>query len=260
MPAATPSSRCSASPASPADAAWQRVARAARCSPTRPRRPRRPPRSPRASGDATLRIESIDAVDEQDWVRLTQSQFGPCEITPAFWIVPTWPEVRPKRAQVIRLDPGLAFGTGTHPTTRMCLRWIAEHGSATGTALAARARLRLRLGHPRDRGAPVRRAPRRRGRHRSGGDRSDAGERARQRRRARAPACRTASSGRTSSSSPTSSPRRSSCSRRCCRRWSTPAAALVLSGILARQADELIAAPTRRGSSSTSPTRTTAGS
>ena len=87
-----------------------------------------------ASGDATLRIESIDAVGEEDWVRLTQSQFGPCEITPAFWIVPTWSDVPPEAREVIRLDPGRAFGTGTHPTTRMCLRWIAENGRAAGTA------------------------------------------------------------------------------------------------------------------------------
>ena len=87
-----------------------------------------------ASGDATLRIESIDAVGEEDWVRLTQSQFGPCEITPAFWIVPTWSDVPPEAREVIRLDPGRAFGTGTHPTTRMCLRWIAEHGRGAGMA------------------------------------------------------------------------------------------------------------------------------
>jgi len=49
------------------------------------------------------------------------------EITPEFWIVPTWHEPPPQARQVIRLDPGLAFGTGTHPTTRMCLRWIAQH-------------------------------------------------------------------------------------------------------------------------------------
>jgi len=68
-------------------------------------------------------------VPEQDWVRLTQSQFAPVEITPEFWIVPSWHEP-PEQARItIRLDPGLAFGTGTHPTTRMCLRWIATHGS-----------------------------------------------------------------------------------------------------------------------------------
>jgi ribosomal protein L11 methyltransferase len=67
-------------------------------------------------------------VPEQDWVRLTQSQFAPVEITPEFWIVPSWHEPPAQARQLIRLDPGLAFGTGTHPTTRMCLRWIASHG------------------------------------------------------------------------------------------------------------------------------------
>jgi len=67
-------------------------------------------------------------VPEQDWVRLTQSQFAPVEITPEFWIVPTWHEPPEQAKQVIRLDPGLAFGTGTHPTTRMCLRWTASRG------------------------------------------------------------------------------------------------------------------------------------
>ena len=68
---------------------------------------------------------SVTAVPEQDWVRLTQSQFAPVAITGSFWIVPTWHEPPPQAEQVIRLDPGLAFGTGTHPTTRMCLRWLA---------------------------------------------------------------------------------------------------------------------------------------
>jgi len=67
-------------------------------------------------------------VPEQDWVRLTQSQFAPVQVTPEFWIVPTWHEPPAAARVVIRLDPGLAFGTGTHPTTRMCLRWIAGHG------------------------------------------------------------------------------------------------------------------------------------
>ncbi len=69
------------------------------------------------------------AVPEQDWVRLTQSQFAPVEITPSFWIVPTWHEPPATAQRIIRLDPGLAFGTGTHPTTRMCLRWIATRGT-----------------------------------------------------------------------------------------------------------------------------------
>ncbi len=69
----------------------------------------------------------VAAVQEQDWVRLTQSQFAPVDITPDFWIVPTWHEPPAQATKVIRLDPGLAFGTGTHPTTRMCLRWTATH-------------------------------------------------------------------------------------------------------------------------------------
>jgi ribosomal protein L11 methyltransferase len=75
----------------------------------------------------SCQILSILAVPDQDWVRLTQSQFAPVEITPEFWIVPTWHEPPTQAREVIRLDPGLAFGTGTHPTTRMCLRWIATH-------------------------------------------------------------------------------------------------------------------------------------
>lgn len=73
-------------------------------------------------------VLGVAPVPEQDWVRLTQSQFAPVEVTPEFWIVPTWHEPPGQAKQVIRLDPGLAFGTGTHPTTRMCLRWIATRG------------------------------------------------------------------------------------------------------------------------------------
>lgn len=73
-------------------------------------------------------VSGIQALEDQDWVRLTQSQFAPVEVTSDFWIVPTWHEPPSQARQIIRLDPGLAFGTGTHPTTRMCLRWIAENG------------------------------------------------------------------------------------------------------------------------------------
>ncbi|MGB4115586.1 MAG: 50S ribosomal protein L11 methyltransferase [Polaromonas sp.] len=78
---------------------------------------------------ADCTVVAIQNVPEQDWVRLTQSQFAPVEITPEFWIVPTWHEPPAQAVQVIRLDPGLAFGTGTHPTTRMCLKWIAQQKS-----------------------------------------------------------------------------------------------------------------------------------
>lgn len=73
------------------------------------------------------KLLGVRRVEDQDWVRLTQSQFAPVEITSDFWIVPTWHDVPAQARQTIRLDPGLAFGTGTHPTTRMCLRWIATH-------------------------------------------------------------------------------------------------------------------------------------
>ncbi|MBV2217030.1 MAG: 50S ribosomal protein L11 methyltransferase [Diaphorobacter sp.] len=80
-------------------------------------------------------VQGVSVVQEQDWVRLTQSQFAPVDITTDFWIVPTWHEMPAAARRSIRLDPGLAFGTGTHPTTRMCLRWIAKHGDAAGQAL-----------------------------------------------------------------------------------------------------------------------------
>ena len=80
-------------------------------------------------------VVKIQNVPDQDWVRLTQSQFAPVEITPEFWIVPTWHEPPSLAEQVIRLDPGLAFGTGTHPTTRMCLRWTAQQKVPLGRVL-----------------------------------------------------------------------------------------------------------------------------
>jgi ribosomal protein L11 methyltransferase len=76
---------------------------------------------------AACRVSGLAAVPDQDWVRLTQSQFAPVPITTDFWIVPTWHEPPAAARKVIRLDPGLAFGTGTHPTTAMCLQWIAQY-------------------------------------------------------------------------------------------------------------------------------------
>jgi ribosomal protein L11 methyltransferase len=76
-----------------------------------------------------VHVQALQAVPDEDWVRLTQAQFTPVEITPTFWIVPSWHEAPAAAERVIRLDPGLAFGTGTHPTTRMCLRWLARHAA-----------------------------------------------------------------------------------------------------------------------------------
>lgn len=75
-------------------------------------------------------VRYIREVADEDWVRLTQSQFAPVEITSDFWIVPTWHEPPSQSKVVLRLDPGLAFGTGTHPTTRMCLKWIARQATS----------------------------------------------------------------------------------------------------------------------------------
>ena len=76
-----------------------------------------------------VQLQSLQSVPDADWVRLTQAQFAPVEITPSFWIVPSWHAAPAQAETVIRLDPGLAFGTGTHPTTRMCLRWIARQAA-----------------------------------------------------------------------------------------------------------------------------------
>jgi ribosomal protein L11 methyltransferase len=66
----------------------------------------------------------VTRVEDDDWVRRTQSQFTPQHVTDRLWIVPTWHEPPDPSALNIVLDPGLAFGTGTHPTTRLCLRWL----------------------------------------------------------------------------------------------------------------------------------------
>jgi ribosomal protein L11 methyltransferase len=70
---------------------------------------------------------STTRVDEQDWVRLTQSQFEPIEISSRLWIVPTWHQAPNPDAINLRLDPGRAFGTGSHPTTLLCLRWLERN-------------------------------------------------------------------------------------------------------------------------------------
>lgn len=66
----------------------------------------------------------VERVEEQDWVRLTQSQFEPIPISKRLWIVPSWHDAPDPEAITLELDPGLAFGTGSHPTTRLCLQWL----------------------------------------------------------------------------------------------------------------------------------------
>jgi ribosomal protein L11 methyltransferase len=67
---------------------------------------------------------AVDRLEDEDWVRKTQAQFGPQQITSRLWVVPTWHAPPDAAAINVMLDPGLAFGTGTHPTTRLCLRWL----------------------------------------------------------------------------------------------------------------------------------------
>ena len=69
---------------------------------------------------------NTEAIAEQDWVRATQSQFDPIKITNDLWIVPTWHDAPNPQALNIVLDPGLAFGTGSHPTTHLCLAWLTS--------------------------------------------------------------------------------------------------------------------------------------
>lgn len=67
-----------------------------------------------------------ETIEEQDWVRATQSQFDPIKINDKLWIVPTWHNSPDAAAINIVLDPGLAFGTGSHPTTHLCLEWLTQ--------------------------------------------------------------------------------------------------------------------------------------
>jgi ribosomal protein L11 methyltransferase len=79
-------------------------------------------------------VYTLDRVEEQDWVRLTQSQFAPIRISDRLWIVPSWQDAPDAGSLNLVVDPGLAFGTGSHPTTRLCLRWI-ERNVRAGDAL-----------------------------------------------------------------------------------------------------------------------------
>ncbi|MBR5676100.1 MAG: 50S ribosomal protein L11 methyltransferase, partial [Neisseriaceae bacterium] len=68
-----------------------------------------------------------ERLPEKDWVRLTQAQFDPIRISERLWIVPSWHNAPDEAAINIKLDPGLAFGTGSHPTTRLCLQWLDQN-------------------------------------------------------------------------------------------------------------------------------------
>lgn len=90
-----------------------------------------------AAGIDDLPGIELEEVAEQDWVRLTQSQFDPIRVNERLWIVPSWHAAPDPGAINLILDPGLAFGTGSHPTTFLCLQWLTEilHGGP-GTQLS----------------------------------------------------------------------------------------------------------------------------
>lgn len=104
-----------------------------------------------ASGLDPVPEYQIAEVEEQDWVRLTQSQFAPIRVSSRLWIVPTWHDAPDSSAINIALDPGLAFGTGSHPTTRLCLDWldrnllagvsVIDYGCGSGILAIAAAKL-----------------------------------------------------------------------------------------------------------------------
>ncbi|SOY50647.1 Ribosomal protein L11 methyltransferase [Cupriavidus taiwanensis] len=77
----------------------------------------------------------LRAVEDQDWVRLTQSQFEPIRVGERIWVVPSWHDAPEPDAVVLELDPGLAFGTGSHPTTRLCMQWLEQNLTPGETVL-----------------------------------------------------------------------------------------------------------------------------
>ena len=95
-----------------------------------------------------------EPVGDEDWVRLSQSQFEPIRISEKLWIVPSWAKTPDPQAVNLVLDPGLAFGTGSHPTTRLCLHWlertigggerVLDYGCGSGILAIAALRLGAR--------------------------------------------------------------------------------------------------------------------
>lgn len=74
-------------------------------------------------------------VAEENWVQLTQAQFEPIRVNERLWIVPSWHDAPDPNAVCLQLDPGMAFGTGSHPTTRLCLEWLCANIGGHETVL-----------------------------------------------------------------------------------------------------------------------------
>jgi ribosomal protein L11 methyltransferase len=88
-----------------------------------------------AIGLATPPQFTTRTVEDEDWVRKTQSQFAPIHIGKNIWVVPSWHDAPEPDALILELDPGLAFGTGSHPTTRLCMEWLEAHPAPGKTVL-----------------------------------------------------------------------------------------------------------------------------
>jgi ribosomal protein L11 methyltransferase len=83
-----------------------------------------------------INAPSERSVEEQDWVRLTQSQFEPIQVGQRLWVVPSWHDApKDPNAVCLAVDPGLAFGTGSHPTTKLCMQWLEEHSDLASKTL-----------------------------------------------------------------------------------------------------------------------------
>lgn len=89
----------------------------------------------KALGIETPAMQSDTVVPDEDWVRITQAQFSPVKVSDRLWIVPSWHEPPSSDAINIRLDPGVAFGTGSHPTTHLCLQWLDTHVTSEDSVL-----------------------------------------------------------------------------------------------------------------------------
>ena len=77
----------------------------------------------------------MEEIADQNWVQLTQSQFDPIQINDGLWIVPSWHAAPNPEALNIEMDPGMAFGTGSHPTTKLCLQWVCDNTVAGNSFL-----------------------------------------------------------------------------------------------------------------------------
>ena len=199
---------------------------------------------------------TTEAVAEQNWVQLTQSQFDPIRVSERLWIVPSWHDAPDPAAINLILDPGMAFGTGSHPTTRLCLEWLErsvrpgesllDYGCGSGILAIAGAGLGA---CPVD-GVDI--DPQAVLAAEANAERNNVSARFFDSTDRSAPA--------TTASLPTSCRIRSRC-------WHRPSAAmcvlveeLALSGILAEQAEELMAIYSRSGYPCTLPTVVKAGS